>query len=324
MRWSISNIVYYSNHGQSRNLAFASRGVTIITGRSNTGKSAIIKTIDYCLGSSSCDIPAFIKERCACVAIKFTNGDSEIVVGRDIPQENSSASDVMYFAHSHFVGLPKRYSEFAGRMRLNSARGLLEQSLGIERIPQEGSADRVSIRQATAFMFLSKEVIDSERTLFHGLDNVYSGRHIIGAIPYFLGAVSEEGVIAEHRMGQLKLKINKELRELDRLKGIQKEKYTSGRRLLAESITAGLTQEQPSDNSSELNIEARLGECVEWKPEEISPDDVGKDLYSDLLNKKLVLTNAIKSLNAEKRMAKDYANAVNNFSDTVTDRKSVV
>lgn len=320
MRWSIHSIVYYSDHGKSRVLEFSPRGVTIITGCSNTGKTAIIKTIDYCLGASNCNIPAFVKERCVCVAIKFTNGNSELVVGRDVPTGKASASDVMYFSHGQFVALPKYHFELAGKMNVGSARSLLEQSFGIERVPQDGTSDRVSIRQSTAFIFLSKEVIDSERTLFHGLDDVYSGRHIIGAIPYFLGAVTEEGVVAGYRMAQLKHKINKELREKDRLGVIRRERYIDGKRLLAESITAGLTRPRAEDTSSEMDIIERLGKCIEWTPEEIDPDELGNDLYSVLLSKKLKLTASLKALNAEKRAAKDYAEAVNNFSDTVVEQ----
>lgn len=323
MRWSILNVVYYSNHGKKRVLDFSPRGVTIITGRSNTGKTAIIKTVDYCLGSSSCDIPIFIRRRCACVALKLTNGMSEIFVARDIPTGASSASETMYFSRGHFVGIPDGFSGLVGRTKKDAARALLEQAFGIERINQEGFSDnRVSLRQSTAFMFLSKEVIDSDVVLLHGLSHPNKARHVVGALPYFLGVTTEEGVLAEYRMGQLKQRIRQEVRESERVRESQGNLALSGSRLLAEAIAAGITESRAEDASLGIDITLRLKETTCWKPEEVVINDSAADLYSTLQRARLKTTQEIKKINSEVRAAKEYASAVGVFSDAIEEQSA--
>ena len=53
----IRSILLYSLNGEIRQLPFTPGAVNIITGRSLTGKSAIIDIIDYCLGRSTFAIP---------------------------------------------------------------------------------------------------------------------------------------------------------------------------------------------------------------------------------------------------------------------------
>ena len=36
----------------------------LIEAASGTGKSAVIKALDYCLGSSKCQLPVYVRRRC--------------------------------------------------------------------------------------------------------------------------------------------------------------------------------------------------------------------------------------------------------------------
>ncbi|GAI49275.1 unnamed protein product, partial [marine sediment metagenome] len=51
-RWNISDIFFVGEGGRVRILDLIPGQVNIITGASGTGKSTLIKAIDYCLGSS--------------------------------------------------------------------------------------------------------------------------------------------------------------------------------------------------------------------------------------------------------------------------------
>ena len=53
----ISKIVLYNHLGDKRIVNFELGKVNIITGESKSGKSALIEIVNYCLASSSCDIP---------------------------------------------------------------------------------------------------------------------------------------------------------------------------------------------------------------------------------------------------------------------------
>ena len=79
-RWNIASIFFLGLDGRQRPVKFEP-GVNIITGASGTGKSALIKAIDYCLGSSRCELPAYVRSRSIAVAVKWIAGQDEMIVG---------------------------------------------------------------------------------------------------------------------------------------------------------------------------------------------------------------------------------------------------
>lgn len=208
-RWNIAEIAYFGHYGQVRILEFHPGEVNIITGASNTGKSALIKTVDYCLGASDCEIPAFIKDRVDFVAVRFTKGDESLVLVRAIPRRNSKTSSEMHVAVGRDARIPKSAAMLTGKTNVDEARALAESLFGIGTAYQSGETvagdrTRVSVRQLTPFIFLSKSVIDSDKFLLHGLDDHRARAHIVGALPYFLGATSEDAVAAEATIKRLK------------------------------------------------------------------------------------------------------------------------
>jgi ABC-type lipoprotein export system ATPase subunit len=60
-RWNISDIFFIGEGGRVRILDLKPGEVNIFTGASGTGKSTLIKAIDYCLGSSKCELAAHVK-----------------------------------------------------------------------------------------------------------------------------------------------------------------------------------------------------------------------------------------------------------------------
>ncbi len=84
-RWNISDIFFLGVAGQRRVVSLESGKVNIITGASGTGQSTLIKAIDYCLGSSKCELPAHVRRRGVAVGVKWVLGDAEMIVGRIVP-----------------------------------------------------------------------------------------------------------------------------------------------------------------------------------------------------------------------------------------------
>ena len=59
MKAKISKIILWPKRTgkKPRVIEFKMKGVEVITGQSQTGKSSLISIIDYCLGSDKCSIP---------------------------------------------------------------------------------------------------------------------------------------------------------------------------------------------------------------------------------------------------------------------------
>jgi predicted ATP-binding protein involved in virulence len=58
----LMNVILFNEKGETRNLKFKPNSINIITGKSKTGKTAIIDIIEYCFGNSKFKIPPGIIE----------------------------------------------------------------------------------------------------------------------------------------------------------------------------------------------------------------------------------------------------------------------
>lgn len=255
-RWNISKIFFLGLLRRRREVTFEPGAVNIITGASGTGKSTLIKAIDYCLGSKMCELPAHVRRRSLAVGVKWTDGDAEIVVGRIIPPVGQGTSTHMFAASGRHLPLPRTIEEFEGASTVDAAKAFLERAFGIGDLRGESDAfgnarGRATIRYVTPYMFVTKEVIYSESVLLHGLEVPDEARGIVETMPYFLRATDEASAIDEQRLRQLQRALDKEeVRERARATADSalKQRATS---LLVEAHRIGLIPEPPADRTED-------------------------------------------------------------------------
>jgi len=215
-RWNVSDIFFLSVHGLRRDVTLKPDEVNIITGASGTGKSTLIKAIDYCLGSSKCELPAHVRRRCVAVGVKWTSASGEFIVGRVVPPVGPGTSTRMYVVAGWNLALPRSLEEFQGATNLDAAKAFLEKTFGIGDRPGEPDAQgrvrgRATVRHVTPYMFVTKEVIYSETILLHGLEQPDEAPGIIETLPYFLRASDDATAIDERQLRGLQKKLEREL-----------------------------------------------------------------------------------------------------------------
>lgn len=255
-RWNITNIFFLGVAGQRRDVELIPGVVNIITGASGTGKSTLIKAIDYCLGSSKCELPAHIRRRCVAVGVKWICGEAEIVTGRIIPPIGQTTSTRMFTDSGCNLQLPATLEEFEGATTVDAAKAFIERAFGIGDLPGEPDVygnvrGRATIRFVTPYMFVTKEVIYSESVLLHGMEKPEKARDIVATMPYFLRVVDEASNIEERRLRQLqRVLIKEETRERARATADSalKQRATS---LLGEAHRLGLIEETPTNRSED-------------------------------------------------------------------------
>lgn len=213
-RWNIASIFFLGQDGRSREVPFGP-GLNIITGASGTGKSALIKAVDYCLGSSECELPAHVRRRSIAVGVKWSAGDDEMIVGRIIPPVGQNTSHEMFATAGRNLAVPQRVEDFEGKVPLASGRAFLERAFGIGDLPGEPdewgkTRGRATIRHITPYMFVTKEVIYSEQVLLHGLEQPKKALDIIATVPYFLRATDEASALNERRLRTLQRQLERE------------------------------------------------------------------------------------------------------------------
>ncbi|MCW8087669.1 DUF3732 domain-containing protein [Sabulicella glaciei] len=213
-RWNIDTIFFLGVSGQRRNVSFEADALNIITGAAGTGKSTLIKAIDYCLGSSKCELPAHVRRRSLAVGVRWVSGDAQMIVGRLIPPVGQATSTRMFAASGRNLPLPDTIDEFEGATTVEAAKAFVERAFGIGDLIDEGEAvggrGRATVRHVTPYMFVTKEVIYSESTLLHGLEKADKARDIVAAMPYFLRVTDEASATDERKLRQLQRALEKE------------------------------------------------------------------------------------------------------------------
>ncbi|CAJ1777895.1 hypothetical protein HLBENOHH_00419 [Aeromonas dhakensis] len=216
-RWNIAEIFFLGNQGKRRIISLKP-GVNIITGASGTGKSTIIKAIDYCLGSSQCELPAHVRRRCTAVGVKWVSGESQMITGRIVPPMGQRTSTRMYVCSGRNLQLPNDIEDLNGQTNLQAGKAFIERVFGIGDIVDNdddsfSQRGRATIRHATAYMFVTKDIIYNETALLHGLDQADEAKAIIDTMPYFLRVLNEQSVIDERRLRELRRLYDREERK---------------------------------------------------------------------------------------------------------------
>ncbi|MBR0751092.1 DUF3732 domain-containing protein [Bradyrhizobium jicamae] len=261
-RWNIATIFFLGASGQRRDVSLMPGSVNIITGASGTGKSTLIKAIDYCLGSSNCELPAHIRRRSIAVGVKWVLDEAEMIIGRVIPPVGQATSTRMFAASGRNLTLPTTLEEFDGTTTLDAAKAFIERVFGIGDVREEpepgaGHRGRATVRFVTPYMFVTKEVIDSETVLLHGLERAEKARDIVATMPYFLRATDEATAMDEQRLRQLQRALDREeakARSREAAETALKQRATS---LLTEAHRIGIAS-APSPDSSEAELLGQL------------------------------------------------------------------
>lgn len=319
-RWNISDIFFLSIAGQRRVVSLAPDKVNIITGASGTGKSTLIKAIDYCLGSSKCELPAHVRRRCMAVGVRWVLGDSEMIVGRIVPPVGQKTSTHMFISRGKGLHLPSSVETFDGATTVMAAKALLERAFGIgdlsDGAPEESEVrGRATVRHVTPYLFLTKEVIYSESVLLHGLEKSDKARDIVATMPYFLGVTDAASVLAERRLRQLQRALDREeAREKSRaLAGSAlKERATS---LLAQARRVGMAPE-PQHGASEEQLLNALS-AVARTPVEVSAYPSESELAT-LHNRRREVLSRLESVKRKSRATQAAIREASGFQGAVT------
>jgi energy-coupling factor transporter ATP-binding protein EcfA2 len=257
-RWNVKTIFFFSIDDVRRDINLTPEELNVVTGASGTGKSALIKTLDYCLGSSKCELPAYVRRRCIAVGVKWVAGEQEMIVGRIVPPVGQQTSTQMFVTAGHSLSIPTVTNEFQGVTTVDVAKSFLEKAFGIGDI-RDTSEDwgktrgRATIRHLPPYLFVTKEVIYSETVLLHGLDDKDKASDIIDSMPYFLRAETEATALAERRLRKLSKSLEiAEAKERAR-RSTESELKQRARSLLIEASQFGLVS-VPSQESTETDL----------------------------------------------------------------------
>lgn len=196
----IKSIILYNNTGEkTRQLNFELECINLITGDSDTGKSALIPIIDYCLGHSEFEIPAgVIRENVSWYAVLYQVGNKQAFIAKPKPKYGDKNFEAYYIENEKII-IPL-YTQ----LNINSSDDdvkdklsqLLRQSLGLPPLAiEKAEAQKMTIDYTNFYLFQERKVIANNEILFY---KQYSeSKTIIETLPYFLGAKNEKQFVLQ-------------------------------------------------------------------------------------------------------------------------------
>jgi len=193
----IASLGVFNKSGRRRDVEFRLGALNILTGKSKTGKSAILDIVEYCLGRNAVTIPTgVISDRASWyyVIVQFSN--ERVLICRPNP-EGASTNRAMVRTGGLEVAAPT-FEELEVNADTEVVKDTLTKRLGIDSFaiePESGSLRQsfdVSVRQALFYCFQNQGEIASRDVLFHRQVHDNIKRTIRETIPYFLGAATPE------------------------------------------------------------------------------------------------------------------------------------
>lgn len=215
------------------------KGFNIITGDSQTGKTALMEIVDYCLLNSENNIPrGIVNENCEIFFIILIKGENKIIIGREkfgLSKEKNGRSkaflkyekidfnednvDKIYFYKNerNFKPIKELKVDFLEIFNFNV----------LERTTFDNKVQRPTHRNIMSFIFQTQGIIANKENLFYRANDSKKRKILIDELPILLGLVNQEynlkrleKVELEKDIKRLEEKINFSIEEKKELEGI--------------------------------------------------------------------------------------------------------
>lgn len=193
----IVSLGVFNESGRRRDVDFRPGALNILTGKSKTGKSAILDIVEYCLGRNTVTIPTgVISDHASWYYVIVQFADERVLICRPNP-EGASTHRAMVRTGGLDLAAPT-FNELEVNADTKVVKDTLTERLRIESFtidPEGGSLRQpfdVSVRQALFYCFQNQGEIASRDVLFHRQVENDIKTTIRDTLPYFLGASTPE------------------------------------------------------------------------------------------------------------------------------------
>ena len=304
-------------------------GVNIITGKSSTGKSAIIEIFDYCMGSSEFNIPSgVITDNADIYFVIISIKETFLVLARKendkkiFLKEESNLPDIKvlnkdYFDNKFFIS----NSDF--KVNLGHYFGLdindIEEDKSVSQYTGQKKG-RPSVRNIIPYLIQHQNLIANKHSLFYRFDENEKREQTIDQFKIFAGFVTQEHYILKQNLANSKKQLKKMKLEEKAIK-IQREfnskkfdgllqeyEVISGNKLFEEASNIILSN--PANYIDKLIAKGiSINENNDESVEKIL--SLEKE-YNKLLSQKRELNYKYKNINSSIDYAKKYKEELSN------------
>ena len=221
MRTFIHEIGVIDKHGAKHPVRFQ-KGLNVVTGKSSTGKSALIEIFDYCFGAGEYTVPKGVITDCAAIYYVAMNvNGQDIIIARNpeigqkayfrrVEKFESEEINTDYFESNYF----RRLDDFKTHLRsfFLDIDDVDESLAARENRRHKAKSPTPSIRSFTSFILQHQNLVANKHALFYRFDQKKKRDQVIEHSKYFLGIVDQNYVL----LSQEKERLTSDLIKLNR------------------------------------------------------------------------------------------------------------
>lgn len=198
-------------------------GLNVVTGKSSTGKSALIEIFDYCFGSSEYTVPQGVITKNATIYYVFMQiNDQNIVIARDpklpnkgfFKREDNFSPDIVqanYFESGHFIEIDK-FKKHVTSLFVDMD-DVDESAEARKKRHNNAKAATPSIRSFTSFMLQHQNLVANKHALFYRFDEKAKRDQVVEHTKIFLGLVDQEFFFISQEAERIQMDLNQAIKE---------------------------------------------------------------------------------------------------------------
>ena len=315
------------------------KGLNIVTGRSSTGKSALIEIFDYCMGADVETIPkGVITERAKVYFLLITINGNQWVIGHsqtekgayyiqlDDKLKDEKSITLEYFNEGNLI----RKKEFRKELGFLFGLNIPNTQEKDDEVFTNKPKGRPSVRNMMSYILQHQNLIANKLALFYRFDEKEKKEQVIDQFKIFANFVDAEYYSMSFKIDKIKKDINL----------LEKRQEVEEKMLQAyeESIDILLQQYKDTTNKDFLGIGAAtyimaVPEKVKDDIKHLTMDNIQTDSssevshyvsrYKDLLTKRNILHANIRQVQLEIQDYEDTIKYVNNYKQELASARFV-
>ncbi|MDX3848496.1 DUF3732 domain-containing protein [Streptomyces europaeiscabiei] len=257
----LRSIILYSKSGEKQVLDFRLGELNIVTGTSQTGKSALLDIVDFCMGRDEVTLPIGpISRTVSWYAALFQLSDTRAFVARKAPAPGrKSVTNAMLELGADLE--PLDFSQLRVNADSTMVREQLGRRIGIGDTAVEGPRGpgngplTAHLGHAALLCLQNQDEVASRRWLFHRQAEDGIRTALRTTLPYFLGAVAEDQAAMQQQLTTARRALRRLQGELKAAEDLNRDVDVTLQTLLREAEARGLLAEE----SAALVVADRAG-----------------------------------------------------------------
>ena len=302
----LRSVVLYHRDGTRRHeLIFQPGRLNVVTGVSDTGKSAVLEIVDYCLGSGSHGVykgPEL--EAIGWYGLRLLIGGQSVFIARRRPPDGQkTAEQAMLIIGTDDAPEP---GDIYAMTNIETVTAEIGRLIGISenlQEPPEGStreAVTAGLRHAIPYVLQPQRLIADPKYLFDGQENNFKEQHIRDTLPYFLGAVDKDALAQRRELRKRRAELRTARAALADAEHATAAVTGRAAVLLRDARANELVEDDVDADAVDVREVLRL--AIDRPPSDITVTLTGEaEQIADLHERKSELGDRIRELRGERR-----------------------